>query len=205
VVTAPLPPSARSDNARKLTVAAIEGRFLLQRCTDCGAVQYPPAEACHRCIGPDLDWQDVDRAGTLLATTSIYRSVEPYFQARTPCTIGLVRLASGTTVMAHLAPGCVVAENVELSPRLDAAGAGVLVANVGETEQPIRGFSTHDSGACLLETAEPDLAAKTILDALEIADFTDIATTPGKGIAITARHGERSLNVLIRHPMEADT
>ena len=42
-----LPPGARSRVALGLTAAAAEGRFELQVCVDCGAVQYPPREACH--------------------------------------------------------------------------------------------------------------------------------------------------------------
>ena len=42
-----LPPAARGRVALGLTAAAAEGRFALQVCADCGAVQYPPREACH--------------------------------------------------------------------------------------------------------------------------------------------------------------
>ncbi|HLB16524.1 MAG TPA: zinc ribbon domain-containing protein, partial [Burkholderiales bacterium] len=41
-----LPPGTRSRVALGLTAAAAEGRFALQVCRDCGAVQYPPREAC---------------------------------------------------------------------------------------------------------------------------------------------------------------
>ena len=37
-----LPPGARGRVALGLTAAAAEGRFELQVCADCAAVQYPP-------------------------------------------------------------------------------------------------------------------------------------------------------------------
>ena len=47
-----LPPWARGRTALGMTAAAAEGRFELQVCQRCGAVQYPPREACHRCLSP---------------------------------------------------------------------------------------------------------------------------------------------------------
>ena len=45
-----LPPWARGRTALGMTAAAAEGRFELQVCQRCGAVQYPPRDACHRCL-----------------------------------------------------------------------------------------------------------------------------------------------------------
>ena len=53
------PPEMRSRAALGLTAAAAEGRFQLQQCADCGAVQYPPRDACSSCLSPDLPWVDV--------------------------------------------------------------------------------------------------------------------------------------------------
>ena len=47
-----LPPFARGRTALGMTAAAAEGRFELQVCRRCQAVQYPPRDACHRCLSP---------------------------------------------------------------------------------------------------------------------------------------------------------
>ncbi len=52
-----LPPGGRSRAALGLTAAAAEGGFALQVCADCAAVQYPPREACHRCLSVKLRWR----------------------------------------------------------------------------------------------------------------------------------------------------
>lgn len=131
-----LPPGARSRVALGLTAAAAEGRFALQRCRECGAVQYPPREACRVCLSPRLDWRSRDGAGTLLADTTLHHSNDLYFRERLPWRLGLVRLDDGVTVVAHL-HGDVRAPDtrVRVAARLDRAGQAVLVA-LPEQETP---------------------------------------------------------------------
>ena len=77
-----LPPAARSRVALGLTAAAALGRFELQTCLECGAVQYPPREACHRCLSVKLQWRQQPYTGELLARTILFHSNEPYFRER---------------------------------------------------------------------------------------------------------------------------
>ena len=124
-----LPPGSRGRVALGMTAAAAEGRFELQVCQQCQAVQYPPREACHRCLSSALNWREQDGGGTLLAETVLHHSNDPYFRERLPWRLGFVRLDSGPTVIAHLhgevaaAPG-----RVHIGARLDRAGAAVLIA-----------------------------------------------------------------------------
>jgi NAD(P)-dependent dehydrogenase (short-subunit alcohol dehydrogenase family)/uncharacterized OB-fold protein len=124
-----LPPGGRSRAALGLTAAAAEGRFALQTCADCAAVQYPPREACHRCLSVRLRWRAQDGAGTLLATTTLHHSNDLFFRERLPWRLGMVRLDAGPTVVAHLhgdvggAPA-----RVTVGARLDRAGQAVLIA-----------------------------------------------------------------------------
>ena len=123
-----LPPAARGRVALGLTAAAAEGRFALQVCADCGAVQYPPREACHRCLSPELPWQPQSGAGELLATTTLAHSNDLYFRERLPWRLGMVRLDAGPSVMVHLhgevgeAP-----QRVRVGARLDRAGQAVVI------------------------------------------------------------------------------
>ncbi len=124
-----LPPTARSRAALGLTAAAALGRFALQVCGDCGAVQYPAREACHRCLSGALRWREQPGTGELIADTTIRHSNDPYFQARLPWRIGLVRLDAGPTAVVHLHGGCAPAPSrVRLGARLDKSGQGVLLA-----------------------------------------------------------------------------
>ena len=124
-----LPPGQRGRVALGMTAAAAEGRFELQVCDDCGAVQYPPREACHRCLSPSLKWREQSGEGELLSQTTLAHSNDLFFRERLPWRLGLVRLDAGATLMLHLhgdvpdAPA-----RVKVGARLDRAGQAVLIA-----------------------------------------------------------------------------
>jgi len=123
-----LPPWARSRVALGITAAAAEGRFELQVCEDCAAVQYPPREACHRCLSPRLKWREQSGEGELLSSTTLHHSNDLFFRERLPWRLGLVHLDAGPTLMVHLhgevgeAPA-----RVKVGARLDRAGQAVLI------------------------------------------------------------------------------
>jgi NAD(P)-dependent dehydrogenase (short-subunit alcohol dehydrogenase family)/uncharacterized OB-fold protein len=124
-----LPPRARSRAALGLTAAAALGRFELQVCADCGAVQYPPREACHRCLSDRLRWRAQTGLGELLSTTTVHHSHDPFFRERTPWKLGMVRLDVGPTLVVHLHGGCAAPPSrVRVDARLDKSGQGVLLA-----------------------------------------------------------------------------
>ncbi len=124
-----LPPGQRGRVALGMTAAAAEGRFELQVCDDCGALQYPPREACHRCLSPHLKWREQGGEGELLSQTTLAHSNDLFFRERLPWRLGLVRLDAGATLMLHLhgdvpdAPA-----RVKVGARLDRAGQAVLIA-----------------------------------------------------------------------------
>jgi NAD(P)-dependent dehydrogenase (short-subunit alcohol dehydrogenase family)/uncharacterized OB-fold protein len=147
-----LPPWARGRTALGMTAAAAEGRFELQVCQRCRAVQYPPRDACHRCLSPQLKWTVQDGAGELISETVLHHSNDPFYRERLPWRLGLVRLDAGPTVIVHLhgdvpspfadptvaaaaprdadadaAKAGRAAVRVHVGARLDRAGAAVLI------------------------------------------------------------------------------
>ncbi len=128
-----LPPWARGRTALGMTAAAAEGRFALQVCQRCHAVQYPPRDACHRCLASQLKWMAQTGAGELLSQTVLHHSNDPFYRERLPWRLGLIRLDVGPTVIAHL-QGDVASPSsststtrVRVGARLDRAGAAVLI------------------------------------------------------------------------------
>jgi NAD(P)-dependent dehydrogenase (short-subunit alcohol dehydrogenase family)/uncharacterized OB-fold protein len=123
-----LPPGARGRVALGLTAAAAEGRFELQTCEDCGTVQYPPREVCHKCLSAALRWRQQSGEGALLGSTTLHHSNDLFFRERLPWRLGLVHLDAGPTLMVHLhgevgdAP-----TRVRVGARLDRAGQAVLI------------------------------------------------------------------------------
>jgi NAD(P)-dependent dehydrogenase (short-subunit alcohol dehydrogenase family)/uncharacterized OB-fold protein len=123
-----LPPWARGRVALGMTAAAAEGRFELQVCKDCSTVQYPPREACHKCLSPRLQWKPQSGQGNLLATTTLHHSNDLFFRERLPWRMGLVQLDAGPSVIVHLHGEVGEAPTrVHVGARLDRAGQAVLI------------------------------------------------------------------------------
>jgi NAD(P)-dependent dehydrogenase (short-subunit alcohol dehydrogenase family)/uncharacterized OB-fold protein len=124
-----LPPSGRSRVALGLTAAACLGRFELQVCRDCATVQYPPREACHRCLSLQLDWTLQSGEGELISQTTLAHSHDQYFRERLPWRLGMVRLDCGPTVVTHLHGDVALAPTrVRVRAHLDRSGQAALIA-----------------------------------------------------------------------------
>lgn len=155
-----LPPWTRSRVALGLTAAAAEGRFSLQQCTNCGAVQYPPREACHRCLSDELPWRPQPEGGDLMSQTLLRHSHDLFFRERVPWRLGMVKLDCGPTVVVHL-HGDVQAPpaRVRVGARLDRAGMGVLV---GFPEQDVPNMA--DDRQLREMTCDPKLRKVLVTD-----------------------------------------
>jgi NAD(P)-dependent dehydrogenase (short-subunit alcohol dehydrogenase family)/uncharacterized OB-fold protein len=123
-----LPPWARGRVALGMTAAAALGRFELQVCQDCGALQYPPREACHQCLSSRLKWRAQDGSGMLLSDSTLHHSNDLFFRERLPWRLGVVHLTAGPSVIVHL-HGEVgpPPQRVHVGARLDRAGQAVLI------------------------------------------------------------------------------
>ncbi|NRB05717.1 MAG: SDR family NAD(P)-dependent oxidoreductase [Rhodobacteraceae bacterium] len=155
--TAPTrPPEMRSRAAMHLTAAAAEGRFALQCCLECGAVQYPPRDACSSCLSTDFEWRDMPPGGTLLAETTVHASPRLFYRERMPWRAGTVQLDAGPTVLAHIHEDIAAHGRVRIEARLDQAGQGVLLA-LPETPTP------HQEDAPLMRALSADPKHRRIL------------------------------------------
>ena len=102
------------------------GRFALQACEDCGAVTYPPRDACPKCLG-ELIWRDVSPLGTVIAETTLHSSVSLYYRARMPWRIATLVLDVGLSLIAHLHADCAIGQRARVLARLDRSGHAVLI------------------------------------------------------------------------------
>ena len=117
-----------SSAALRMTEAAAAGRFELQQCRKCGAVQYPPRDACHKCLAVELEWTVQSGAGRLNSETTLFHSHLERFKDRLPLRIGLVELQCGPVALAHVETSVAAAPvDVEVNVRLQ-DGYAVLVA-----------------------------------------------------------------------------
>lgn len=104
------------------------GKLSLQRCGQCGQVNYPPRELCGNCLADALEWAAVADTGTVRAVTQLHYSLEPEYAAHLPWTIASVQLDCGPQVLAHLPPGIATGSAVTLKIVEDKAGNRMLLA-----------------------------------------------------------------------------
>lgn len=170
-----LPPLARSRAALGLTAAAAEGRFDLQQCSACGAVQYPPRDACAKCLDVALDWRAAPTGAVVLAETAVRASIDPYFRERLPWRMGSVKLDAGPVAVCHLHGDVGRGDRVRMALKLDKAGQGVLIAlphertQAMEDDPQLRSLTAHPKHRRVLITdARAPVAAplaRALLDA----------------------------------------
>lgn len=122
------PPAPRSRTSHGFTAAAAEGRFALQKCTQCGNFTYPAREICPECLSLDLHFVEAPRGGVIVSETTVRVPADVYFRERAPWRIGLVKLDCGPVMVSHLHGDCADGERVEMSLQLDKAGQAVAFA-----------------------------------------------------------------------------
>ena len=110
------------------------GRFLLQRCGDCGRHVYYPRENCPHCGGAALEWKTPEGLGTVHAVTTVRRKPADGGDLN----VSLVELDEGVRLMSrieNLAPGAVrIGQRVKARVQVkDGRGLVLFDAVEGET------------------------------------------------------------------------
>jgi uncharacterized protein len=109
----------------------------IQRCRQCGRANYPARSLCRNCLSDDLFDSEEPLAGRLLATTTVYRTLDPSFQAELPLRIGTVLLDVGPRVMSFLSADTRVGQRVSIDLRRGTRGELVFEAR---PERPSREY-----------------------------------------------------------------
>lgn len=72
-----------------------ESRLLVQKCTNCGYLRWPPGPACPECLSADAEWTPVRPSGTLVTYCVYRRAFSPAFAGDVPYAVGYVELDDG--------------------------------------------------------------------------------------------------------------
>ena len=75
-----------------------EGRFLIQRCADCGKHVFYPREVCPHCGSAALAWVEPKGTGTVYSTTVVHRKPE----AGGDYGVSLIDLDEGVRMMSRV-------------------------------------------------------------------------------------------------------
>jgi len=68
------------------------GKLVVQECKNCGNVQHPPEEICHRCHALDLGWKETNGLGTIHSYMVVHHPASPAMRDIVPYAIVLVSL-----------------------------------------------------------------------------------------------------------------
>jgi len=79
-----------------------QSRLLVQACTSCGYLRWPPGPVCPECQCQDSDWTEVQGAGELYSYATYHRPLDKAFSDDVPYSVGLVQLDSGPRMLGVL-------------------------------------------------------------------------------------------------------
>ena len=87
-------PPVNVENERYFQATA-EGKLLIGKCADCGAVHHYPRRVCPSCMATNVDWVPVSGKGTIYSFSVMRRAPVPFVMA-------YVTLEEGVTVMTNI-------------------------------------------------------------------------------------------------------
>ncbi|MFF4767327.1 Zn-ribbon domain-containing OB-fold protein [Streptomyces sp. NPDC001255] len=82
--------------------AAAEGRLLIARCGDCGAVHHYPRVMCPGCWSESITAVEALGTGTVYTYSTVHVNDLPPFKERLPYVAALVELTEGPRVMTNI-------------------------------------------------------------------------------------------------------
>jgi hypothetical protein len=77
-----------------------EGTMRLQRCLNCGEMQYPPGPVCPHCLSSNLEWQPISGRGTIVSWVVYHRTYLAAYPE--PYNVVAVKLAEGPFMASNL-------------------------------------------------------------------------------------------------------
>lgn len=83
--------------------AARERRLILQQCTRCQCVQFPPEINCTHCGASETAWIEASGRARLYTWTLCHPPLLPYFAERAPWAVAAVELEEGVRMTTQLA------------------------------------------------------------------------------------------------------
>ena len=79
--------------------------LLIQKCRDCGKLQFYPRGLCTACMSTNLDWVRSSGRGTVYSFTTVYRPPSPAFTPDVPYVIAIIEMEEGVRMMGNVV-GC---------------------------------------------------------------------------------------------------
>lgn len=118
-----------SPHAKPYWDACLKSRLILQRCTECANIQFPPRAACARCWQDTIEWIDASGRGVVHSYSIVSRPPEASFQSMVPYAVALIDLSEGPRMLSNVV-GCApedVRIGMEVTVEFQKIAAGVAL------------------------------------------------------------------------------
>ena len=102
-----------------------DGRFMIQKCSACGAFVFYPRLLCTACGASGLEWQAADGGGTVYSTTTVRRKPD----SGGDYNVAIVELNEGPRLMSRVVdmPPAEVAIGMSVQAAIDQTANGPLL------------------------------------------------------------------------------
>ena len=94
----PILPDVDDRLAAQFWNAARENRLVVQSCTDCGTLHFPPRPFCSECQSSRHEWRDVSGRGQIWSWVLAHGPTLAAFAELTPYPVVIVELAESSSV-----------------------------------------------------------------------------------------------------------
>lgn len=82
----------------------LAGEIVMQHCTACGYLRWPPTKFCPECLSDHTEWQKTAPTGTLVSYATYHKAMNAASAGKVPYTIALVELDGGPKMYGKLLP-----------------------------------------------------------------------------------------------------
>ncbi len=79
-------------------------RVMLERCTSCGRIRFPPMPSCPWCASGSFDMVESSCLGTVYSFVTVHAAVSPGAAAWLPYTVATVQLDDGPRMVGRVQP-----------------------------------------------------------------------------------------------------
>jgi uncharacterized OB-fold protein len=79
-----------------------EHRIVLQRCTACGRMRFPPMPGCPYCGSRDRTEVEAGGGGHIYSFVRVHRALTPAMEGQTPYAVATVQLDEGPRMLARI-------------------------------------------------------------------------------------------------------
>jgi len=119
-----LPDARPTALSRPFWQGCARGELLFQRCAECAAIAFPPAQTCRSCLSPALTWEKSAGLARLYSWTVVWRPVTPAFTA--PYAPAIVDVAEGFQLVTNLIHVAVEELTIDMALAVTFRQAGAL-------------------------------------------------------------------------------